>query len=179
MSDQFGNDKDLVWAVRDVVDAKAVEIANLESDLAACSKSHQKQNALVAKAEDVLDAALGDWEGDIHEAITVLVNQRGELKLELLETKKALFAMQKERDGLKILTDRYNWRPISEAHEDYGDLVLMNINEPGSLVLSHVCNLNWDLVSEGMTHFARVPMLGQEQYEELKAKHAAAKREGQ
>ena len=55
MSDQFGNDKDLVWAVRDVVDAKAGEIANLKAELA--------------------------------------------------ETKKALLAMQKERDGLKILAD--------------------------------------------------------------------------
>lgn len=48
-------------------------------------------------------------------------------------------------------------RPISEAHEDYDDLILFNDNDPGDVRLSHVCALDWDVDSEGMTHFCRVP----------------------
>lgn len=53
----------------------------------------------------------------------------------------------------------YGWRPISEAHEDWGTVVLINAADPGDVRLGHVCMLNpdWDEVSEGMTHFARVP----------------------
>jgi hypothetical protein len=55
--------------------------------------------------------------------------------------------------------ERAVWRPISEAHEDFGPVVLIDMADPGSVELAHVCDLHWWKKAEGMTHFAQLPLL--------------------
>lgn len=79
--------------------------------------------------------------------------------LESVDTTEALaaYALQQQRKGAVEALRPYLWRPIEEANEDYGDIVLVNASDPGDVRLSHVCSLHWDEDSEGMTHFACVP----------------------
>lgn len=50
-----------------------------------------------------------------------------------------------------------NWRPISELHEDYGNCVLIDIEDPGHMKLGS--NLDIDFDESEWTHFARIPAL--------------------
>ena len=81
----------------------------------------------------------------------------------ITELHNAAPAMLDELDALRArvaeLEARAKWRPISEVHEDYGDIILINIDDPGDVRLSHVCSLSWDEDRDGMTHFAQVPEL--------------------
>ncbi|MEN6534241.1 MAG: hypothetical protein ABFD89_11305 [Bryobacteraceae bacterium] len=80
-------------------------------------------------------------------------------QLDYPDPEKALAArdLGQQRKGAVDALKPYLWRPIEEANEDYGDIVLVNDNDPGDVRLSHVCSLHWDEDAEGMTHFARVP----------------------
>ena len=81
-----------------------------------------------------------------------------------------------DRDALRArvaeLEARAKWRPISKAHEDFGEIILARIDGSGDsdMCLSHVCSPTWDEDAEGMTHFAQVP--------ELTIEEAARLREG-
>ena len=71
---------------------------------------------------------------------------------------------------LRALREANRWRPIAEAHEDLGTLVLINIHDAGDLRLAHVCDyspVSWEEASEGMTHFSQIAPLTNEQAEAL------------
>jgi hypothetical protein len=61
------------------------------------------------------------------------------------------------------------WRPIAEAHEDYGLCVYINIHAPGNVVIAHVCDLDYDDNIAEMTHFAMLPPLTDEIFDQLTA----------
>ena len=56
------------------------------------------------------------------------------------------------------------WRPISEAHEDYGQCVFININDPGcpycasTLETDYAENLEW----YGWTHFMPIVLTNED-----------------
>jgi hypothetical protein len=58
--------------------------------------------------------------------------------------------------------ERAVWRPMSEAHEDYGSIVLIDMADPGNHDIAHVCGRDWDEKTQGMTHFAQLPLLTEE-----------------
>lgn len=62
---------------------------------------------------------------------------------------------------------RGEWRPISNVHEDHGPVILIDMRDPGHQLISHVCSRDWDVDSEGMTHFAQLPDLATETAERL------------
>lgn len=66
---------------------------------------------------------------------------------------------------LICLTRRYQWRPISELHEDYGSCVLINIDDPGHFEIGS--NIDLDFEESLWTHFVRIAPLWQEEYERL------------
>lgn len=68
---------------------------------------------------------------------------------------------------LEKLEARYAFRPLSMAHEDFGPLVLVDIEDPGHIGISHACATDWEEATEGMTHFAPVPELTTETAERL------------
>jgi hypothetical protein len=85
-------------------------------------------------------------------------------------------SMDVEREGiaacmrlnakLREELDRYQWRPISEIHEDYGPCVLIHIvDDPGYLEIGS--NLNIDFDESAWTHFAQVPKLSTDEAERL------------
>ena len=55
--------------------------------------------------------------------------------------------------------ERAAWRPISEAHDDFGPILLIDIHDPGTHEISHVCDPDWESWANGMTHFAQLPSL--------------------
>lgn len=60
---------------------------------------------------------------------------------------------------------RAEWRPIKEAHEGHGPVVVIDINDPGGVTIA------WsDDIYEGCpwTHFAELPLLTDEMVEKLK-----------
>jgi hypothetical protein len=59
--------------------------------------------------------------------------------------------------------ERAAWRPISEAHEDFGPIILIDINDPGTHEISHVCDPDWESWANGMTHFAQLPSLNNDE----------------
>ena len=58
--------------------------------------------------------------------------------------------------------ERAVWRPMSEAHEDFGSIVLIDMADPGNHDIAHVCGRDWDEKTQGMTHFAQLPLLTEE-----------------
>jgi len=79
-----------------------------------------------------------------------------------------------ELAALQKQLKHYEWRPISQIHEDYGPCVLMDIEDPGYLEVSS--NLDTDLDESQWTHFAEVPKLTNEQADDLLAAMAVAER---
>jgi len=70
----------------------------------------------------------------------------------------------------RMLVERYQWKPISELHEDYGDCVLINIKtDTGHLAIGSNLDIGFD--ESKWTHFSRIVPLGQEEYERLKAQN--------
>ena len=65
--------------------------------------------------------------------------------------------------------ERAAWRPIAEAHEDFGPLVVIDMLDPGTHDIAHVCNLDWADKTEGMTHFAQLPLLTEEMVQDAQA----------
>ncbi len=61
----------------------------------------------------------------------------------------------------------YAWRPIAEIHEDHGNCVLINLDDPGCLELGHVCGSDFD--TSRWTHFTEVPKLTTEDAKRLLA----------
>jgi hypothetical protein len=92
---------------------------------------------------------------------------------EALESQLVEMAMQLPNKGerhslqeqLAEARERQKWRPISELHEDYGTCVLINIDDPGHLVTGS--NLDLDYDESKWTHFSRIALLGQKEYEEM------------
>jgi hypothetical protein len=70
---------------------------------------------------------------------------------------------------VRRLREAVRWRPLSEAHEDHGPVILMDIKDPGFQMISHVCAETWPDDIEGMTHFAKLPPLTNEEAEEMLA----------
>jgi len=70
---------------------------------------------------------------------------------------------------VRALREAVRWRPLSEAHEDHGPVILIDIQDPGSQMISHVCAETWPDDIEGMTHFAKLPPLTNEEAEEMLA----------
>lgn len=67
-----------------------------------------------------------------------------------------------------ITTDainRYRWRPIADIHEDYGECILLDINDPGGPEIGNNCSLWFD--EEDWTHFAQLPELTNEMADEM------------
>jgi hypothetical protein len=58
--------------------------------------------------------------------------------------------------------ERAVWRPISEAHEDFGSIVVIDMADPGNHDIAHVCGRDWEEKTQGMTHFAQLPLLTEE-----------------
>jgi hypothetical protein len=58
--------------------------------------------------------------------------------------------------------ERAVWRPMSEAHEDFGSIVVIDMADPGNHDIAHVCGRDWDEKTQGMTHFAQLPLLTEE-----------------
>lgn len=54
------------------------------------------------------------------------------------------------------------WRPIAEIHEDYGQVILVNIDDPAYMEIGG--NLDHDFDAGQWTHFVPVPSIGQEEY---------------
>jgi hypothetical protein len=79
------------------------------------------------------------------------------IALQLSETEKRLNATQCEAMNLRAELRHYRWRPIAEIHEDYGPCVLMDIDDPGSLEIGSVNDLDFD--DSNWTHFTEVPKL--------------------
>jgi hypothetical protein len=71
------------------------------------------------------------------------------------------------RRDAERLKQRYKWRPIEEAHEDFGECVYIDIEDPGNNCMAHVCSLDYEETVEGMTHFAQAPELTEEMVDEL------------
>ena len=67
--------------------------------------------------------------------------------------------------AVKELRDIHRWRPISELHEDYGQCVLINIADPGHVVMGN--NLDAWFDETDWTHFARITPLSIETEREL------------
>ena len=91
----------------------------------------------------------------------------GHLILDLLDARRRIAELEA----------RYKWRPISEAHEDHGPCVYIDIQDPGSQCIAHVCDVNYAEDIEGMTHFAQLPELTQEMAQDLIA--AQRQKEGE
>lgn len=72
----------------------------------------------------------------------------------------------KMANELDRLAKRYCWRPIAELHEDYGQCVLMHIDDPGHMEVGS--NLDVDFDASLWTHFAQIVPLGQEEYGRLR-----------
>ncbi len=82
-------------------------------------------------------------------------------------------AARRRDERIKVLEERYRWRPISEIHEDYGDCVLVNINtDCGNLQVGS--NLNLDFDESEWTHFTRFASIGQVEYERMRDDAALA-----
>jgi hypothetical protein len=58
--------------------------------------------------------------------------------------------------------ERAVWRPMSEAHEDFGSIVVIDMADPGNHDIAHACGRDWDEKTQGMTHFAQLPLLTEE-----------------
>jgi hypothetical protein len=65
--------------------------------------------------------------------------------------------------------ERYRWRTVEEAHEDFGECVYIDINDPGNACIAHVCDLGYSDTVEPFTHFAQLPKLTEQIAEELMA----------
>ena len=76
------------------------------------------------------------------------------------------------------LKEYYRWRPVSEAHEDFGDCVYIDIEDPGYQVTAHVCDDCYEERILGMTHFARLPELTEAMAAEMLPAPPAAKEGG-
>jgi hypothetical protein len=75
--------------------------------------------------------------------------------------------LQAENAALRKVLEHYSWRPISEIHEDLGPCVLMNIEDPGYMVIGS--NLDEGFNETDFTHFAEVPKLTGQEAEALRA----------
>lgn len=75
-------------------------------------------------------------------------------------------ALANSSAALEVL-EQYEWRPISEIHEDYGTCVLINLTEAGCMELGS--NLDKEFREQDWTHFAQAPKLTIEQADELRA----------
>lgn len=51
----------------------------------------------------------------------------------------------------------FQWRPISEIHEEFGPCVVINLRDPGDLAIGSNIDTDWD--DKRWTHFARIPPL--------------------
>jgi hypothetical protein len=104
---------------------------------------------------------------------------------ELRPTVPKLAEMVAERDrriteleaDAERLKQRYKWRPIEEAHEDFGECIYIDINDPGNTCMAHVLIRDYEDTVEGMTHFAQAPELTNEMADELIA--AQRQKEGE
>lgn len=68
---------------------------------------------------------------------------------------------------IEKLEARARWRPISEMHEDFGECILVNVlKDTGYMEFGNNLSLNWDAAK--WTHFAQVPLLGQNEYERMR-----------
>jgi len=92
-----------------------------------------------------------------------MAEREGLLAKSYAETAPEVFAAYERRSAALLAgaeaLERAVWRPISEAHEDFGPVVLIDMADPGSVELAHVCDLHWWKKAEGMTHFAQLPLL--------------------
>lgn len=61
---------------------------------------------------------------------------------------------------------RATWRPIGEVHEDFGTVVLIDIDDPGRIELEWPGRI--DIEDCRWTHFAEMPSLTHEMAEKLK-----------
>lgn len=88
---------------------------------------------------------------------------RSEMLTLLLQETEALHA------EVAKLKDRYKWQPIAEIHEDFGDVVLVNVNDCGFMRIGSCVVIDWDATK--WTHFARYAPIGQEEYEYMMASY--------
>lgn len=72
---------------------------------------------------------------------------------------------------LTRLADRYQWKPIAEIHEDFGECILMNIEDPGNMALGNNLSLGYD--ESLWTHFTQITPLGQEEADRMKSQTLA------
>ena len=61
---------------------------------------------------------------------------------------------------LAELLDRLRWRPIAEMREEHGECVVININDPGHMMLSAVTDsVHAELaLGYGWTHYQRISL---------------------
>ncbi len=74
---------------------------------------------------------------------------------------------------MRIETDpatRAKWRPISEFHEELQPVVVIDIDDPGGVMLAWHDDIVRDLEENpgAWTHFAELPLLTNEMAEEIK-----------
>lgn len=75
--------------------------------------------------------------------------------------------------ALQRLRELHRWRPIAELHEDFGDVIVINVNDGEyNAELAHVCNRGFD--ASLWTHFSRITPLSTEQVESMRAGLPAA-----
>ncbi len=87
-------------------------------------------------------------------------------------------ALLAEVDRLRAELKRYEWRAISDIHEDYGPCVVINLIEDGCYQeIHHVCDLDFNI--DDWTHFAEVPKLTTERAEQLIAEMGKEVRDGE
>ncbi len=61
---------------------------------------------------------------------------------------------------LAHILDRLRWRPIAEMTESDGNCLVIDIDNPGTIELVHVCDLDFSATPElyGFTHFQRISL---------------------
>lgn len=70
--------------------------------------------------------------------------------------------------SLRYVQPACAWRPISEMHEDFGTCILINLADPGYMVLGNNCSTGYN--EKDWTHFAQVPSLTHEDARRLSSK---------
>lgn len=84
-----------------------------------------------------------------------------------VETRRAIIDLLSVIDRLRADGARYRWRPISEIHEDLGEVVMINIHNPGNMELGS--SLDHEFCETDWTHFSQIAPLSQEEATDLRA----------